>query len=118
MTSSTDKTQAVTDGTTTTSEPREHGLSVLRRSESQGLIQIACDALWEANRMADQINRTLYSRTAASPPPLDVPGQLLEVLGCLETADHYLRMLDEVIDTADANTPVAVTVVADDKAPF
>lgn len=118
MTSSTSKIPAVTDGTTTTSEPREHGLAVLRRSESQGLIQIACDALWEATRVADQINRTLYSRTAASPPPRDVPGQLLEVLGCLETADHYLRMLDEVIDTATADTPVGVTLVADDETPF
>jgi hypothetical protein len=100
MTSSTDKIQAANGGTTTSETEPEYGLSVVRRREGQALSQIVSDALWEANSLAGNINRAL--RDQGGPVrPQDVPNKVLEVLACLETADHYLRMLDGVIDTGE-----------------
>ncbi len=102
MTSSTTKIQAVTDGTTpakTTAGKPEHGLTVLRRNEGQALAQIARDALWETSIVTDEINKGI--RTGEIPHP-ELQRMLLDALGCMETADHYLRMLDEVLDPGDS----------------
>jgi hypothetical protein len=98
MTSSTPIT-AVPDGTTSTAKA-EHGLSVLRRMEGQALIQIALDALWQATSVGDQIRKGL-GITTGDIPYVELQRKLLEALACMETADHYLRMLDGVIDPGD-----------------
>jgi hypothetical protein len=103
MTSSTPTIKAVTSGPTSDPKP-EHGLSVLRRIEAQGLIRIACDALSETSEIASQIHRGVYS-DPGTVPAADLQRLLLDALTCMETADHYLRMLDEVIDPGDESRP-------------
>jgi hypothetical protein len=102
MTSST-KIQAVTDGTTTNGgpPPREHGLAVLRSKESKSLISLAQDALSQTHDVGYQLHKAIHGyEPETSDAPLE---QLLcEALACLETADHYLRMLGSILDELKA----------------
>ena len=100
MTSSTDKTQAVTDGTTTKNPKPERGLAALRQLEAQGLIRFVIDALFETQAVAFDIRDAIWPEPDQE-VPAQIGHQLLEALACLETADHYLRMLDGVIDTGE-----------------
>jgi hypothetical protein len=99
MTSSTPTIKAVISGPVNDRKP-EHGLSVLRRLEAQGLIRIACDALSETSQIAHEIHSGIYG-DPGTVPAADLQRLLLNAVACMETADHYLRMLDEVIDTGD-----------------
>ena len=103
MTSSTTKIQAVPDGTTTNgvTPPREHGLAVLRSKESRSLVSLAQDALSQTHDLGHELHGAIYGyKPGTSDAPLE---QLLcEALACLETADHYLRMLGSVLDELTA----------------
>jgi hypothetical protein len=101
MTSSTDKIQAVNDGTTT-KDPKTpvHGLALLRRMEAQGLIRVINDALYETETLTRDMGEHLRG-DSSDVSDAQLGSQLLEALACLETADHYLRMLDSVIDTGE-----------------
>jgi hypothetical protein len=102
MTSSTDKIQAVTDGTTPTDpKPPERGLAVLRRREAESLLRVIIDALYETQSLTRGMEEGLYDAAPGVIPHAQLGSQLLEALACLETADHYLRMLDGVIDTGE-----------------
>jgi hypothetical protein len=96
MTSSTPTTAAANGGTSTPDPKPEHGLVTLRRREAQGLIQVVSDALYESERVASEIRTAVNAKDGI--PYATVQQQLLDALACVETADHYLRMLDEVID--------------------
>jgi hypothetical protein len=106
MTSSTTKIQAAGNGGTTT-EPaparREHGVAVLRSIESKSLITLAQDALSETHSVGHELHQAIY----AHEPELSdeqMEETLCEALTCLETADHYLRMLSSVLDERKAHT--------------
>jgi hypothetical protein len=101
MTSSTDKTQAVTDGTTAKNPKPERGLAALRRMEAQGLIRFVIDALFETQAVAFDIRDGIHPEPGQEVPAAQIGHQVLQALACLETADHYMRMLDGVIDTGE-----------------
>jgi hypothetical protein len=103
MTSSTTKIQPVTDGTTPNGgpPPREHGLAVLRSKESKSLISLAQDALSQTHDVGYQLHRAIHGyEPGTGDAPLE--RMLCEALACLETADHYLRMLGSVLDELTA----------------
>jgi len=103
MTSSTDKIQAANGGTTTTTkDPKthKHGLAVLRQMEAQSLLRVINDALYETQMLTHDLGEGLRGDSGEI-PHAQLGNQLLEALACLETADHYLRMLDGVIDTGE-----------------
>jgi hypothetical protein len=109
MTSSASRIQAVADGTAT-EQAEEHGLRVLRRVEGQALIRIVCDALWEASKVAGDLHALICDRTT-EPVLACGQDQVLEALTCIETAEHYLRMLDEVIDPGDSPVQAEPAVI-------
>lgn len=94
MTSST-ITPAVSNG----GEPArpEHGVAVLRSKESMGLISLVQDALSETYDVGHEMHAAIYGK---KPEVTDaqLEQMLCEALTCLETADHYLRMLGGVLD--------------------
>jgi hypothetical protein len=102
MTSSTDQIQAANGGITTT-DPKhpKHGLAALRHMEAQGLIRVINDALFETERLTHEMGQGLQNADPGVIPHAQLGSQLLEALACLETGDHYLRMLDGVIDTGE-----------------
>jgi len=103
MTSSTTKIQAVPDGTTTNGgpPPRKHGLAVLRSMESKGLISLAQNALHQTCDAGHDLHAAIYGyEPGTSGAPCE--RLLCEALACLETADHYLRMLGSVLDELTA----------------
>ena len=92
-----------TDGTTPEPKKRDHGIAVLRGKEAKSLINLACDALSESISVGYDMHDCIYRPDG---PEASLLEQLDEALTCLSTADHYLRMLDEVIDPGD-ETPAA-----------
>jgi hypothetical protein len=98
---------AAPDGMITSATPA-HGLTALRERESRSLISLANHAISAASDLGHDMHQAIYS-TENTVSVADVQRQLLETLTCLETADHYLRMLDEVIipgpDEADCDKP-------------
>jgi hypothetical protein len=101
MTSSTDKIQTANGGTTAKNPKPERGLAALRRLEAQGLIRFVIDALFETQAVAFDIRDGIHPEPGQEVPAAQIQHHLLEALACLETADHYLRMLDGVIDTGE-----------------
>lgn len=98
MTSSTTKIEAANGGTTSKDPtPPEHGLAALRRMEAQGLLRVINDAVYETLELTRDMNQDLRPDSGEI-PHAQLGRQLLEALACLETADHYMRMLDGVID--------------------
>jgi hypothetical protein len=99
MTSSTTKIQAATGGETTKNEPAqpEHGVTVLRARESRSLISLAQDALTETHCVGYELHQAIY-RDEPKLTDAQMEQLLCEALTCLETADHYLRMLGSVLD--------------------
>ena len=110
MTSSSTKIQAATDGGTTTDHPpaRAHGLSVLRSIEAKSLISLVQDALDETHHVGYALHSAIYGFEPApaswTRPRLTPSSRCCEALTCLETADHYLRMLGSVLDEREAQT--------------
>jgi hypothetical protein len=108
MTSSTTTTiKAVKNGTTTEPAKREHGLAVLREKEVRSLISLACDALGESSNIGYDMHGLIYKRDGSEVPDDQLQQRLEEALSCLQTADHYLRMLGSAIDerTGDSQAP-------------
>jgi hypothetical protein len=113
MTSSTIKAASNGGTSTHTDAPqRESGLAVLRQIEARGLISLACGALSETSDLGHRMHSRLYDRTTDLVPAADLHQQIQEALTCLGTAEHYLLMLDEVLDgcpqppeEADAEPP-------------
>jgi hypothetical protein len=106
MTSST--AEKNTNGISVETQPakKEHGLAVLREAESRALISIACDSLHQSLQIAHQMHSFIYARDDTEVP--DAPAQqqeLEEALTCLQTADHYLRMLSDILDERVADSP-------------
>jgi hypothetical protein len=73
----------------------EHGLAVLRDREGRGLISLACDALYEASTLAQEMHTQLYTSPAEGRDLQQLHG---EAVTCLETAEHYLLMLGSVLE--------------------
>ena len=94
MTSST-PVKAATDGMITSTDTKDP-VHELRRSERCGLISLACDAVHAASDLGHEMHTGIYK--PGTVPTAEVQRRLLAALTCLETAEHYLRMLDEVID--------------------
>jgi hypothetical protein len=76
--------------------PPEHGLAVLRDREGRGLISLACDALYEASNLAQEMHTQLYTTSPAE--GRDLQRMHSEAVTCLETAEHYLLMLGSVLE--------------------
>lgn len=106
MTSSTTITAA--DGGEVRGKPPElaHGLAVLRQLEAQGLIRVVDHALYETQMLTHQLDKGLNRTPGEDLPAGDLQRILLEALSCLETADHYLRMLDGVLDPGEPDEPI------------
>ena len=100
MTSSTTKIKAVSDGNGTAARPapRRQALAALRESEAKNLIDLACDAARATATVTHDMFQAIYDRDKKNPPAAQLQDQLCEALTCLETTDHYLRMLGSVLD--------------------
>jgi hypothetical protein len=107
MTSSTTTIKAVSNGTTADPQEHEHGLAQLRAKESKALISMACDALHETSAVTHTMHGLIFDRNQADDPGARIRARLEEALACMETAEHYLRMLDSALDerTADSQAP-------------
>ena len=104
--------QAASDGDSTAGRQvakREHGLAVLRHDEAKALISLACGAISQTHSVGHEMHTLIYSTDGDSQPdPLE--RLLIEVLACLEAADHYLRMLGSVLADFD---PQSGSLLAD-----
>jgi hypothetical protein len=108
MTSSIAQEASNGDGTSTQTKPakKEHGLAVLREAESKGLISIVCDSLYQGSQLAHEMHSLIYARDDAEVANAQAQReQLEEALTCLQTADHYLRMLSDILDERVADSP-------------
>ena len=94
MTSST-PINAATDGMITSASGPVDPVATLRDEEAKGLIHLASDALHAANSLVHEIHTHIYKPEATS--AAESQRKLLATLTCMETAEHYLRMLDEVL---------------------
>jgi hypothetical protein len=104
MNSSNGKVQAVTDGTTTRQADQEkYSVGALRRKEAQGLIELTCESVHMTSQLAYQIHKAIYGDLDTTPLS-ELRERLFGALTCMETADHYLRMLEEAL--ADIPRPV------------
>jgi hypothetical protein len=112
MTSST--AQKASNGASTETKPAkaEPGIAVLRGKETRALISVACDGISETSQVAHEMHKLIYDRDAEV-PDAQLQQQLEEALTCLQTADHYLRMLGSVLDerTGDSPAPWPTVVV-------
>jgi hypothetical protein len=107
MTSSNTTIKAVSDGTATEPEKRDYGLAVLRATESARLISLVIDALHQTSEVTHEMHGRIYKENTANLPDAQLQQSLEEALTCLQTADHYLRMLSSVLDerTGDSQAP-------------
>ena len=99
MTSTVTTIKAVSDGNGTVARPapRREGLAALRESEAKNLIGLACDAASATSHVAFAMFEAIYDRDSKT-PAAKRQDRLCEALTCLETTDHYLRMLGSVLD--------------------
>ena len=94
------------NGAKTETKPaqRDYGIAVLRDKETKALIGLAATA---SRRPPRSPTRCTASSTTATPgPPAELQQQLDEALSCWQTADHYLRMLDSVLEERNGDSPV------------
>jgi hypothetical protein len=84
---------------------RDYGLAVMRDKEVKALISLASDCISETAQVTHKMHSAIYDRdttvTAA-----ELQQQLDEALSCWQTADHYLRMLDSVLEERNGDSPV------------
>ncbi|SRR6266498_1014238 len=102
MTSSKINLTAVTDDSTGTdiNDP----VAKLRHDEAQYLISLASVAVSTTGEITHQIHTHIYKPDGT--PAAETQRMLLAALTCMETAEHYLRMLDEVLaDVPDSGAP-------------
>jgi hypothetical protein len=76
-----------------------HGTAKLRDREAKGLIGLAADALSEAHSVAHELHSRIYDPDHKVPRE-HVEALLGEALICVQTTDHYLRMLSDVLAEA------------------
>ncbi len=88
---------AAASGSTTknTATGRPRGIARLRDLEAQALISLACDAISAAGDAGHDLHTAIYRPEEGG--EADTGRVLLDALACLETADHYLRMLDSIL---------------------
>ena len=100
MTSSTTTIKAVSDGNGTVKPPapRREDLAALRDHEAKTLIALVCEANRTTSAVAHDMFDAIYDRDSNQSPAAQLQDRLCEALTCLETTDHYLRMLGSVID--------------------
>ncbi len=98
-------TPAAASGTTTknTANGRPRGIARLRDLEAQALISLACDAISAAGDAGHDLHTAIYRPEEGG--EADTGRVLLDALACLETADHYLRMLDGILIPASPDDP-------------
>jgi hypothetical protein len=94
---------AARDGMIASTTEHDDPVARLRNEEAHGLISVACDALHATSDLVNQIHTHIYKPDGTS--TAEAQRKLLAALTCMETADHYLRLLDEVLayvpDTGD-----------------
>jgi hypothetical protein len=110
MTSSiTSITTASSDGADTATagkkELPEHGLPVLRRIEAKALISLGQDALNEAFHAGHELHSAIY-RENARIRDHRLASKLAEIVECVQTAEHYLLMLGDVVGEPPRRTDV------------
>ncbi len=102
-------TPAAASGTTTknttTAKGRPRGIARLRDLEAQALISLACDAISAAGDAGHDLHTAIYRPENGGSSEADTGRVLLDALACLETADHYLRMLDGILVPASPDDP-------------
>jgi hypothetical protein len=92
---------------------REHGLALLRQDEAKALISLACGAISETHSVGHEMHTLIYSTDSDSQPDR-LERLLIEVLGCWEAADHYLRMLGSVLADFDPQSGSLLTDPGED----
>ena len=98
-------TPAAASGATTktnNTNGRPRGIARLRDLEAQALISLACDAISAAGDAGHDLHTAIYRPENGE---ADTGRVLLDALACLETADHYLRMLDGILIPASPDDP-------------
>jgi hypothetical protein len=97
----------VSDDAKTETKPaeRDYGIAVMRDKEMKALISLANDCISETSQVAHKIHGAIYDRNAKA-DSLQLQRQLDEALSCWQTADHYLRMLDSVLEERNGDSPV------------
>lgn len=95
------------NGAMTETKPakRDYGLAVMREKETKALISLACDGISEASRLTHEMHGVIYDRDTTV-DATQLQQQLDEALSCWQTADHYLRMLDSVLEERNGDSPV------------
>jgi hypothetical protein len=97
----------VSNGAKTETKPtqRDHGLAAMRDKEMKSLIDLACDCIRETSHVTHEMFGVIYDRDTTV-NTADLQKQLDEALSCWQTADHYLRMLDSVLEERNGDSPV------------
>ena len=95
------------NGSTTETKPakREYGIAVMRDKEMKALISLATDCVSETFQVTHEMHKIIYDRDAKV-NYAELQQQLDEALSCWQTADHYLRMLDSVLEERNGDSPV------------
>lgn len=78
------------------------GLVKLRREETKNLISLVSEAISQTFNVTHEMHRLIYSSDEFSPDYLDWMSE--EALACWQTADHYLRMLRDVLADYDPHS--------------
>ena len=74
----------------------------LRTIEAKALTALACEAGYSMAELLSQLHKGVYQPGTVSATELQ--RRLLGALSCMETADRYLHMLDDVLpDVCDAD---------------
>jgi hypothetical protein len=84
---------------------RDYGIAVMREKETKALISLACDCMSETARVTHEMHVVIYDRETKV-NDAELQQQLDEALSCWQTADHYLRMLDSVLEERNGDSPV------------
>jgi hypothetical protein len=95
------------NGAKTETKPaeRDYGIAVMRDKETKALISLATDCISETFQVTHKMHSVIYDRNTKA-DPAQLQQQLDEALSCLQTADHYLRMLDSVLEERNGDSPV------------
>ena len=99
--------QDASNGAKTETKPdqRDYGIAVLREKETRALISLASDCIREAQQVTHEMHGVIYDRDTKV-NAAELQQQLDEALSCWQTADHYLRMLDSVLEERNGDSPV------------
>jgi hypothetical protein len=99
--------QDASNGAKTETEPAkpEYGIAVMRGKEKKALMSLACDCISETARVTHEMHRVIYDRDTTV-DAARLLQQLDEALSCWQAADHYLRMLDSVLQDRNEDNPV------------